>query len=33
MNSPAPLGQNHGRRQLIIYHFMFDPHWEDGRGL
>jgi predicted dithiol-disulfide oxidoreductase (DUF899 family) len=19
-----------GRRQLIIYHFMFDPEWEDG---
>ena len=19
-----------GRRQLIIYHFMFDPDWEDG---
>src|SRR5207245_2750317 len=19
-----------GRRQLIIYHFMFDPNWEDG---
>src|SRR5215217_3048816 len=19
-----------GRRQLIIYHFMFDPSWEDG---
>ena len=19
-----------GRRQLIIYHFMFDPQWEDG---
>src|SRR4051812_3703235 len=19
-----------GRRQLIIYHFMFDPTWEDG---
>jgi predicted dithiol-disulfide oxidoreductase (DUF899 family) len=19
-----------GRRQLIIYHFMFDPRWEDG---
>ena len=19
-----------GRRQLIIYHFMFEPHWEDG---
>jgi predicted dithiol-disulfide oxidoreductase (DUF899 family) len=20
----------HGRSQLIIYHFMFDPSWEDG---
>ena len=20
----------HGRPQLIIYHFMFDPEWEDG---
>ena len=19
-----------GRRQLVIYHFMFDPSWEDG---
>src|SRR6188472_4495232 len=19
-----------GRRQLIIYHFMFDPSWDDG---
>src|SRR5262245_57512847 len=19
-----------GRRQLIVYHFMFDPRWEDG---
>ena len=19
-----------GRRQLIVYHFMFEPHWEDG---
>ena len=19
-----------GRRQLIVYHFMFDPEWEDG---
>src|SRR5215467_9995019 len=19
-----------GRRQLIVYHFMFDPAWEDG---
>src|SRR5690242_3509310 len=19
-----------GRRQLIVYHFMFDPDWEDG---
>ncbi len=19
-----------GRRQLIIYHFMFDPRWDDG---
>ena len=19
-----------GRRQLIIYHFMFDPEWEEG---
>ncbi|MDQ3897532.1 MAG: DUF899 domain-containing protein, partial [Actinomycetota bacterium] len=19
-----------GRRQLIVYHFMFDPGWEDG---
>ena len=19
-----------GRRQLIVDHYMFDPHWEDG---
>ena len=19
-----------GRRQLIVYHFMFDPHWDEG---
>jgi predicted dithiol-disulfide oxidoreductase (DUF899 family) len=21
-----------GRRQLIIYHFMFDPSWDEGWG-
>jgi len=32
----GPAGRAHlidifeGRRQLIIYHFMFDPAWEDG---
>jgi predicted dithiol-disulfide oxidoreductase (DUF899 family) len=32
----GPKGRAHlidlfeGRRQLIIYHFMFDPDWEDG---
>ena len=24
------LGMFEGRPQLIIYHFMFDPSWEDG---
>jgi predicted dithiol-disulfide oxidoreductase (DUF899 family) len=24
------LGLFDGRRQLIIYHFMFDPSWDDG---
>lgn len=22
-----------GRRQLIMYHFMFDPDWNEGRTL
>jgi predicted dithiol-disulfide oxidoreductase (DUF899 family) len=32
----GPAGKAHllemfeGRKQLIIYHFMFDPEWEDG---
>jgi predicted dithiol-disulfide oxidoreductase (DUF899 family) len=30
-NGPARLiDMFEGRRQLIIYHFMFDPEWEDG---
>jgi predicted dithiol-disulfide oxidoreductase (DUF899 family) len=30
-NGPASLlDLFEGRRQLIIYHFMFDPSWEDG---
>jgi predicted dithiol-disulfide oxidoreductase (DUF899 family) len=28
---PTPLADLfEGRRQLIIYHFMFDPEWEEG---
>ena len=30
-NGPARLiGLFEGRRQLIVYHFMFDPEWEQG---
>src|SRR5919106_3971693 len=30
-NGPAKLiDLFEGRRQLIVYHFMFDPSWEDG---
>ena len=30
-NGPARLiDMFEGRPQLIIYHFMFDPEWEDG---
>jgi predicted dithiol-disulfide oxidoreductase (DUF899 family) len=30
-NGPVSLADMFdGRRQLIIYHFMFDPDWEDG---
>ncbi len=30
-NGPASLGDLFdGRRQLIVYHFMFDPSWSEG---
>ena len=30
-DGPVTLGDLFdGRRQLIVYHFMFDPSWEDG---
>lgn len=30
-NGPSALGDLFaGRRQLIVYHFMFDPGWEEG---
>jgi predicted dithiol-disulfide oxidoreductase (DUF899 family) len=30
-NGPARLlDMFEGRRQLVVYHFMFDPDWEDG---